>query len=170
MFGGDELQRFVAQATWVTVNDYEWQLLQQKTGWGVSEMLERVEALIVTRGAAGSTIHTRAGETCDPACAGRGRWSIRPAAAMPIAPVSSTACCTGLTGRAPARLPRSWAPSRSSRAARRITASRGPSSRPPATGFSERRFAADAFAGGAALRTYFPGIAVACPGEPRRGA
>ncbi len=29
MFDGDELQRFVSQARWVTVNDYEWQLLQQ---------------------------------------------------------------------------------------------------------------------------------------------
>ena len=62
MFGAAELQRFVSQARWLTVNEYEWQLLQQKTGWGVSDMLERVEALIVTRGAAGSTISTRAAE------------------------------------------------------------------------------------------------------------
>ncbi|HSY04391.1 MAG TPA: carbohydrate kinase family protein [Steroidobacteraceae bacterium] len=62
MFGAAELQRFVSQARWLTVNEYEWQLLQQKTGWGVSDMLERVEALIVTRGAAGSTIRTRAAE------------------------------------------------------------------------------------------------------------
>ncbi len=62
MFGADELQRFVGAAHWVTVNEYEWQLVQQKTGWDVGQMLERVEALIVTRGAAGSAIHTREGE------------------------------------------------------------------------------------------------------------
>lgn len=62
MFGPEELQRFLSQARWVTVNDYEWQLLQQKSRWGVSEIMQRVEALIVTRGAAGSTIYTRGEE------------------------------------------------------------------------------------------------------------
>ncbi|HYB34019.1 MAG TPA: carbohydrate kinase family protein [Steroidobacteraceae bacterium] len=71
MFGAAELQRFLASARWVTVNDYEWQLVQQKTGWGVSEVLERAEALIVTRGAAGSTIHTRAGALAIPAAPAR---------------------------------------------------------------------------------------------------
>jgi adenosine kinase len=62
MFGAEELQRFLAQARWVTVNDYEWQLLQQKSRWGVSEIMQHVEALIVTRGAAGSVIYTRGEE------------------------------------------------------------------------------------------------------------
>ncbi|HUE49247.1 MAG TPA: carbohydrate kinase family protein [Steroidobacteraceae bacterium] len=62
MFSGAELAHFISQATWVAVNDYEWQLLQQKTGWGVDELTQRVAALIVTRGAAGSVIHTREGE------------------------------------------------------------------------------------------------------------
>ena len=66
MFSGEELARFVGQATWVTVNDYEWQLLQQKTGWSVAELTQRVAALIVTRGAAGSVIHTRDGELAIP--------------------------------------------------------------------------------------------------------
>jgi adenosine kinase len=66
MFSGEELARFVGQATWVTVNDYEWQLLQQKTGWGVGELTQRVAALIVTRGAAGSVIYTRDGELAIP--------------------------------------------------------------------------------------------------------
>ena len=61
MFGGEDLERFVAQATWVTLNDYEWQLVQQKTGWTAAALVERVSALIVTHGAAGSTIHTRDG-------------------------------------------------------------------------------------------------------------
>jgi adenosine kinase len=66
MFSGEELARFVGQATWVTVNDYEWQLLQQKTGWSVREFTQRVAALIVTRGAAGSVIYTRDGELAIP--------------------------------------------------------------------------------------------------------
>ena len=59
MFGGDELKCFIDQATWVAVNDYEWQMLQEKTGWGAADVASRVDALIVTRGAEGSTIHTR---------------------------------------------------------------------------------------------------------------
>jgi adenosine kinase len=66
MFSGEELARFVGQATWVTVNDYEWQLLQQKTGWSVGELTQRVAALIVTRGAAGSVIFTRDAELAIP--------------------------------------------------------------------------------------------------------
>jgi adenosine kinase len=72
MFSGAELARFVDQATWVAVNDYEWQLLQQKTGWNVREFTQRVAALIVTRGAAGSCIYTRDAEfaiPCAPAAA-----------------------------------------------------------------------------------------------------
>lgn len=61
MFGGEDLERFVAQATWVTLNDYEWQLVQQKTGWTADEIVRHVAALIVTHGAGGSTIHTPEG-------------------------------------------------------------------------------------------------------------
>jgi len=66
MFGAEELQRFLSQARWVTVNDYEWQLLQQKCHWGVREITARVEALIVTLGAAGAVIHTRGEEILIP--------------------------------------------------------------------------------------------------------
>lgn len=57
MFDGDDLRRFVEQATWVTVNDYEWQLLKDRTGWDVADVTDRVDALIVTRGAEGSLIY-----------------------------------------------------------------------------------------------------------------
>ena len=59
LFDGKELSRFLELASWLTVNDYEWQLIQQKTGWSVPDVVARVEALIVTRGAAGSVIYTR---------------------------------------------------------------------------------------------------------------
>jgi adenosine kinase len=58
MFDGEALRRFVELATWVTVNDYEWQLLKDRTGWDVAELRERVQGLIVTRGDKGSWIHT----------------------------------------------------------------------------------------------------------------
>ena len=59
MFGAAELKVFIDQATWVTLNDYEWELMQQKTGMMVSDVLAKARALIVTRGAEGSTIHTQ---------------------------------------------------------------------------------------------------------------
>ncbi len=57
MFNAEELDTFLEQATWVAVNDYEWGMLQQKTGWSPADVAARVEALIITRGAEGSTIH-----------------------------------------------------------------------------------------------------------------
>jgi adenosine kinase len=59
MFSGDDLKTFIGQATWVTVNDYEWQLVQQKTGWSQQDILQHVQALIVTRGGDGSTIYLK---------------------------------------------------------------------------------------------------------------
>ena len=64
LFSGPELRQFVEQATWVTVNDYEWQLLKSRTGWNREDVSARVEALIVTRGGEGSTIHA-GGERID---------------------------------------------------------------------------------------------------------
>jgi adenosine kinase len=58
MFGGEELKRFIDQATWVCVNDYESQLLQERTGLSPHEIAERVEALIVTLGGDGAHIYT----------------------------------------------------------------------------------------------------------------
>ena len=58
MFDGDDLRTFVEQSTWVTVNDYEWQLLKDRTGWDVAAVTRRSEALIVTRGGDGSLIFT----------------------------------------------------------------------------------------------------------------
>jgi adenosine kinase len=62
MFDGEDLRRFVERATWVAVNDYEWQLLRERTGWDVADFTARTEALIITRGAQGSEIHTREGK------------------------------------------------------------------------------------------------------------
>src|SRR5580692_4947671 len=69
MFGGEELKTFIAQARWVAVNDYEWGLLQQKTGLTVSDVTAQVEALVVTRGAEGSVIYTKGTTVAIPSAA-----------------------------------------------------------------------------------------------------
>jgi adenosine kinase len=57
MFNGEELRAFVTRAAWVAVNDYEASLLSERTGWSAEELAARVQALIVTRGGAGSWIY-----------------------------------------------------------------------------------------------------------------
>ena len=57
-FGGEELVNFIDQSTWVCVNDYESELLQERTGMSPHEIAERVEALVVTLGGEGSHIYT----------------------------------------------------------------------------------------------------------------
>jgi adenosine kinase len=58
LFDGAEFRAFIEQANYVTVNDYESNLLQQRTGWSEKEIASRVTAYIVTRGPRGSLIHT----------------------------------------------------------------------------------------------------------------
>jgi adenosine kinase len=53
MFGKEDRERFVSQATWLAVNEYEWQMLQQKTGWTLKDVVKQVDALIVTLGSQG---------------------------------------------------------------------------------------------------------------------
>ncbi len=57
MFSGEELLNFVAQADYVTVNDYEAQMLQDKTGKKIRELADGKRAFIITRGGEGSTIY-----------------------------------------------------------------------------------------------------------------
>jgi adenosine kinase len=57
MFGGQDLEVFLDQADWVTVNDYEASLLQERTGLSAARIAARVKAYVVTRGAEGSVVH-----------------------------------------------------------------------------------------------------------------
>ena len=57
MFGGEELLDFVKRASYVTLNDYEARLLEERTGKSVAELAKLVKALVVTLGARGSLIH-----------------------------------------------------------------------------------------------------------------
>lgn len=59
MFDGEDLMNFVRQATWITLNDYEAQLMQSRTGKSMDELAEHVEAVIITLGAKGSQIYTK---------------------------------------------------------------------------------------------------------------
>jgi adenosine kinase len=61
LFDGDNLKMFIEQATWVTVNDYESELIKERTGYSEEDIARRVDAYIVTRGGEGSTIYTRDG-------------------------------------------------------------------------------------------------------------
>ncbi len=58
MFDGDDLKAFIDKASWVSVNDYELQMMQERTGLSPHEIAEQVRALIVTRGGEGSHIYT----------------------------------------------------------------------------------------------------------------
>ena len=58
MFDGAELLTFVDQANYVTLNDYESELMQERTGLSLEQIAERVDALIITLGAHGSKIYT----------------------------------------------------------------------------------------------------------------
>ena len=57
MFDGGELLEFVRLADYVTVNDYEAQMLQERTGRTVEELSKLVKAFVVTLGARGSLIY-----------------------------------------------------------------------------------------------------------------
>ncbi|MBB3220697.1 carbohydrate kinase family protein [Pseudoduganella umbonata] len=64
MFTPEQLVKFIDQATYVTCNDYEIELLMDRTGLALEDIAARVEALIVTRGEKGSEIYT-AGQRID---------------------------------------------------------------------------------------------------------
>lgn len=55
---GEELKAGLVGANIVISNDYEFELIREKTGLDVDALLERSEAVIVTRGKDGSSIYT----------------------------------------------------------------------------------------------------------------
>jgi len=67
MFSGEELIDFIDKADYLAVNDYEAQLLQEKTRLTLEALAARVTALIVTQGANGSTIYAE-GQRIDVPC------------------------------------------------------------------------------------------------------
>ncbi|AXA92583.1 carbohydrate kinase family protein [Massilia sp. YMA4] len=59
MFTAEQLISFIDKATYVTCNDYEIELLVDRTGLTLADIAHRLEALIVTRGEKGSQIYTK---------------------------------------------------------------------------------------------------------------
>ena len=57
MFNGEELLEFIKLASYITVNDYEARMLQDKTGRRIEQLAAQVKALLITEGAAGSQIY-----------------------------------------------------------------------------------------------------------------
>jgi adenosine kinase len=57
MFDGEELNHFAEQATWLTLNDYEARLMQERTRKTMRQLADMVEAAIVTRGSEGSIVY-----------------------------------------------------------------------------------------------------------------
>ncbi|MCD9033445.1 carbohydrate kinase family protein [Luteimonas sp. Y-2-2-4F] len=64
LFNGDELRGFIELADYVIVNDYESNLLQERTGWDEAAIAGKVHAYICTRGPKGAVIHAE-GRTYD---------------------------------------------------------------------------------------------------------
>ena len=56
MFNKDELLNFINKATYITVNDYEAEMLSKNSGLSFKEIGHQVDALIITKGASGSII------------------------------------------------------------------------------------------------------------------
>ncbi|MBY0498990.1 MAG: carbohydrate kinase family protein [Nitrosomonas sp.] len=57
MYNGEELLDFINKADYIAVNDYEGQMLQDRTGINLESLANKVKALIITLGAQGSLIY-----------------------------------------------------------------------------------------------------------------
>ena len=58
MFNGEELLDFINKADYIAVNDYEGQLLQERTGQTLEALAKLVKGLIITKGSQGSVIYS----------------------------------------------------------------------------------------------------------------
>jgi adenosine kinase len=65
MFSGPELLDLMSGAAALAVNDYEARVVEQKTGKGVAELARTMEAVVVTRGAEGSSVYEAGGARID---------------------------------------------------------------------------------------------------------
>ena len=61
MFSGEDLKQLMTGAAALTVNDYEARVVEQRTGLSAERIADRIGAVIVTRGAEGSSVYTREG-------------------------------------------------------------------------------------------------------------
>jgi len=64
---GDEMRDGITGARVVICNDYEFELIRQKTGWNEGDVMREAEILVVTRGEDGSSIYERGARADVPA-------------------------------------------------------------------------------------------------------
>ncbi len=95
MFNGEELRRFVEQASWVAVNDYEGKMLCDRTGWSLAEISGKVRGLVVTLGEQGCEVWEQGARTAVPAV-------------QPAAVVDPTGCGDAWRGALLFGLERGW--------------------------------------------------------------
>ncbi len=95
MFNGEELRRFVEQASWVAVNDYEGKMLCDRTGWSLAEISGKVRGLVVTLGEQGCEVWEHGARTAVPAV-------------QPAAVVDPTGCGDAWRGALLFGLERGW--------------------------------------------------------------
>ena len=117
MFDGVELARFVEQADWVAVNDYEGQMLCERTGWSLADLSRRVRGLVVTRAEQGCDVWT-------------GGESVRVPGEVPAQVVDPTGCGDAWRGALLHGLEQGWDLARCAALGNRMgalkIASRGP--------------------------------------------
>ncbi len=64
MFDGEDLKRFVSQASWVAVNDYEAKMLADRTGTSLADLSKgHLKGLIETLGAEGCNVYIQGEKT-----------------------------------------------------------------------------------------------------------
>jgi adenosine kinase len=69
MFDGPALQRFIDQAAWVAVNDYEARMLCERTGWSLAEISRKVRGVVVTLAGEGCEVWVGGERTAVPGVA-----------------------------------------------------------------------------------------------------
>jgi adenosine kinase len=62
-FNGDEIQELIALADYLTVNDYEAEMIAQKTGRSIESFAPQLKGLVVTLGAHGSRVYANGAVT-----------------------------------------------------------------------------------------------------------
>jgi adenosine kinase len=58
-FDSDELFKFIEQASWILLNQQEWAVMAQRTGFSPQQVAKRIRALIITQAIEGAIIHAQ---------------------------------------------------------------------------------------------------------------
>lgn len=62
LFSTEDLKIFIRQANWLVCNDYEFQLIKERTGWDKAQIAKQLDALIITQGGKGSLLISNGSE------------------------------------------------------------------------------------------------------------